>query len=70
MKGTIKQLLKDIRRVVRDDLEDKLNAYMEYTLYGDAKEEQEVSKGYCIGTSQFETRVIGPCVTQIYVGQK
>lgn len=66
---TIKQTMSMIGRVIKRDLEDKLWAWMNWTVYGTVEDELENVKGGA-GTSQYTTYVIGPCVTRVYTGQK
>lgn len=70
MKKEIKHTAMVLGGYVKQNLEEKLKAWMDWTLFGKTKSNSDdaVKGGY--GTSEYTTYVIGPCITRLYKGQK
>ena len=70
MNEQFKHTVKEMCRYIKQNLEEKLTAWMEWTVCGNAKSDAEESIKGGAGTSEYTTYVIGPCITRLYTGQK
>lgn len=70
MKNDIKHTAKEMASYIKRSLKEKLEAWMEWTVYGETKSEPDTDIKGGASTSEYTTYVIGPCITRLYTGQK